>query len=361
MKNQKLMPVLILALISISISCGNVTQKEIKSESQAIAEEMTSATLVMSIADLPACSAAILGKLFYVKSIAKFKFCNDLETYEDIELTGAKGDIGLQGIQGDAGTTPWNITGSDLYFNTGMVGIGTNSPASLLHIFSTTNVAHSIIIDAQGSLNNQKAVIDLITLGDGTKAIDNAATNGWHLAAKGNAHSTTDEQNDLMLYYWNGTTPNKLMHWDNTGKVGIGATNPSHTLTIGTGTSTSLAYPRVNVIAFADGDAGFGIKNNTSGVEAIFQASGLGVYFGSTSNHTVVIRANDLDKVYITSDKAALDVNGYMRLKKYSAEPVACDATSDRSITLASSYTTCVCKSGTGWVKTSDGLTACVW
>lgn len=63
-----------------------------------------------------------------------------------------------------------------------------------------------------------------------------------------------------------------------------------------------------------------------------------------------------------TIPQATLDVNGYMRLAKYSAQPVACSATNDGAIALTHVYTLCVCKGGsTVWVNASDGSTACSW
>ncbi|MCP4697733.1 MAG: hypothetical protein GY862_12910 [Gammaproteobacteria bacterium] len=63
-----------------------------------------------------------------------------------------------------------------------------------------------------------------------------------------------------------------------------------------------------------------------------------------------------------TSDpKATLDIKGYAKLEKQGAAPDSCDADHDGAIALASTYRMCVCKSGTGWVFTTDGATACVW
>lgn len=39
---------------------------------------------------------------------------------------------------GGGGSGPWNTTGSDIYYNTGKVGIGTATPATLLHVYGNT-------------------------------------------------------------------------------------------------------------------------------------------------------------------------------------------------------------------------------
>lgn len=102
------------------------------------------------------------------------------------------------------------------------VGIGTQNPANTLHLFKTENEGRGINIDAQGTLSNQQAALNLITLGDGTKSLGNINTKGWHLAARGNAFNAPAEQNDLILTYADGTVFTPRMYWDNTGNVGIG-------------------------------------------------------------------------------------------------------------------------------------------
>jgi len=47
--------------------------------------------------------------------------------------------------------------------------------------------------------------------------------------------------------------------------------------------------------------------------------------------------------------QATLDVNGYMKLKKNSSEPVACSATYDGAITLTRTYQFCICN-GSQWI-----------
>lgn len=63
-----------------------------------------------------------------------------------------------------------------------------------------------------------------------------------------------------------------------------------------------------------------------------------------------------------TDPKATLDINGYVKLKKYTSAPVTCSSTYDGSIALTNTYKTCVCKgTSSTWVYTTDGSTTCVW
>jgi hypothetical protein len=83
--------------------------------------------------------------------------------------------------------------------------------------------------------------------------------------------------------------------------VGIGtANNPQNRLHVGPGTS-SIAQTRVNaVVASNTPDAGIAIAQN-SGVNVLLQASGGGGYIGTTSNHPLVFRTNDLDRVVVNT------------------------------------------------------------
>lgn len=86
-----------------------------------------------------------------------------------------------------------------------------------------------------------------------------------------------------------------------TGRVGVGTNNPQSRLHVGSG-SSSIAPSRVDaVFASNNPDAGMAIAQN-SGVNVLLQASGAGGYIGTTSNHPLVLRTNDVDRVVIDTD-----------------------------------------------------------
>lgn len=87
----------------------------------------------------------------------------------------------------------------------------------------------------------------------------------------------------------------------NDGNVGIGNSTPQNLFHVGSGTS-AIEEGRVNVvIASKTGDAGIAIAQN-NGVNVILQASGTGGYIGTTSNHPLVLRTNDKNRLVITND-----------------------------------------------------------
>jgi hypothetical protein len=55
---------------------------------------------------------------------------------------------------------------------------------------------------------------------------------------------------------------------------------------------------------------------------------------------------------------AALDVNGFMKLKKLATLP-ACTASADAVLALNKAGELCVCKSGTGWLQATNGKVQC--
>ncbi len=82
------------------------------------------------------------------------------------------------------------------------------------------------------------------------------------------------------------------------GRVGIGTSAPQNLLHVGPGASSILASRVDAVVASNKPDAGIAIAQN-SGVNVLLQASGAGGYIGTTSNHPLVWRTNDLDRVVV--------------------------------------------------------------
>ena len=96
--------------------------------------------------------------------------------------------------------------------------------------------------------------------------------------------------------------------------VGIGKTNPQNRLHVGPGTS-SIVQTRVNaVVASNTPDAGIAIAQN-SGVNVLLQASGAGGYLGTTSNHPLIFRTNDLDRMSVDT-KGKVTVTGITQTQK---------------------------------------------
>ena len=85
------------------------------------------------------------------------------------------------------------------------------------------------------------------------------------------------------------------------GKIGIGKTSPQNLLHVGPGNS-SIVASRVNaVVASNTTDAGIAIAQS-GGINVLLQASGSGGYIGTTSNHPLIFRSNDIDRLVVAEN-----------------------------------------------------------
>jgi hypothetical protein len=89
------------------------------------------------------------------------------------------------------------------------------------------------------------------------------------------------------------------------GKVAIGTPDPKNQLHIGSGEST-ITNDRVSVVIATKGtDTGIAIAQEGGAlgpVNLLVQASGAGAYIGTTSNHPLVLRTGDADRVSVDKD-----------------------------------------------------------
>jgi len=88
-------------------------------------------------------------------------------------------------------------------------------------------------------------------------------------------------------------------------RVGIGNPNPQNLLHIGSGESTITSNRVSVVIATKATDTGIAIAQqggNLGAVNLLLQASTAGGYIGTTSNHPLVLRTNDADRLVVNND-----------------------------------------------------------
>ncbi|QDK38566.1 tail fiber domain-containing protein [Bdellovibrio sp. NC01] len=111
--------------------------------------------------------------------------------------------------QNITGTSQWSTSGSNIYYNSGNVGIGTNTPSAGLHVNGLSGIKLTDTFAATGATMNFNGSMFEI------KNLDNGALNLYSPMAVG---IYTAGSNRIMV--------------DNTGKVGIGKTSPGYAVDV---------------------------------------------------------------------------------------------------------------------------------
>ncbi len=133
---------------------------------------------------------------------------------------------GTDEVGGGGGSSLWSENGSDIYFDSGKVGLGTASPTSDLHISSTST--SPLILETSASDNwlrfaNSNGYIGYAGIFNGDKDMD-FGTGSFN--ATGKVHLVANAEPKLTVI------PN--------GNVGVGTVNPSTGLHISTGQNNPL-------------------------------------------------------------------------------------------------------------------------
>ncbi len=274
----------------------------------------------------------------------------------------------------------------------GNVGIGTTNPGTTLDV-SSTGARPQIRVGVNGATNAANG----LALGDYEFAARyNGSMNEVANIRGFYTGDGTSRSGDLSFFTTDNSAPAERVRISASGKVGIGTTSPAANLQIN---SIAVANRDVgpNQLFFTDGATARArlvydtnatrldlVGPDGTSISRIEGANGqmqiTGPIAGSLSlisaNNTL-LRGNDLlfqnasaaDLMRITTagnvgigstaPQATLDVNGYARLAKFAAAPVACDVAHDGSIALSNANYLCLCIAGTGWRRASDGSTAC--
>lgn len=166
---------------------------------------------------------------------------------------------------------------------------------------------------------------------------------------------------------WNSVIASK------SGNVGIGTSSPGRLLTV-QGNLNGFPFALLEIVNSAVGNASYAEMAFTGNQRSYFvgtansseTATGVPnkffIWDHKARKYRLVIDSFGNFGIGTTDPRATLDVGGYMRLAKNSAEPVSCSGNNDGAIALTHGYTLCICRGGSSsWVKANDGVNACKW
>jgi hypothetical protein len=139
------------------------------------------------------------------------------------------------------GISAWTVDGDNIYRSTGSVGIGTTSPAEMLHIENSGDGQRAFMqIETSHSTNWHEAGLRIKT-----------PENTWHLRMDDDVHNNLPDSGSLGLR--SQISDAEVMTWRQDGNVGIGVTSPTERLDVAGKLNLNSGLPSAGAAMFVNG------------------------------------------------------------------------------------------------------------
>lgn len=247
-----------------------------------------------------------IGSNQIVKSFNGLKDSVTLVAGSNISITPSGNNLT---ISGTSGSSVWGTNGSNVFYNTGNVGIGLNTPQNLLHLHRTDPTAGS------------PSVLRLTNITSGATANDGLILSlNNTIADYGLIGALVMQENNSLAF---GTNNTYQMFLKETGLLGLGTFNPQGKFDIfhnSQGTSPQLmisenengGFGRISFRSIGVDGKYWTIASRSQATDASSQFNFY--YFNGTSGQDIVsINGNGNVGVGTTSPTQKLDVNGNVR------------------------------------------------
>ncbi len=173
----------------------------------------------------------------------------------------------IQAWPSGQGESLWESYGSDIYYDSGNVGIGTSSPTYHLEVVHDADNGHSAI----GWRDPTNNVTGYTSADNSSVYIGSSSNHDLNLTANGTSRITITNSGNVVI----------------PGNVGIGTSSPTYHL---------------EVVHDADnGHNAIGWIDPTNDVTGYTSADNGSVYIGSSTNHSLNLTTNRTNRVTITS------------------------------------------------------------
>lgn len=217
---------------------------------------------------------------------------NELQTLtlsgNTLSLSQSGGSVTLP----NGGTSQWTTSGSNIYYNTGNVGVNTSSPSEKLHLAGKMKIDGTNTIEFGAGVSGKQADAGKI-------GYQSFSTNALDIIGAGNSGTSR------KIKFWNEGGASF------TGNIGLNNDNPTNPLSFSNdlGNKFSIFY------SSASSQYGVGLQNGLFQIYCAASSDNIAFGYGSSTSFTELMRIKGNGNVGIgtNSPTQKLDVNGTIK------------------------------------------------